>query len=408
MSYTYDDFVSAADAAGLKNKFSAQDLQTAKRNPEFGISLLSLMKDNAGAKTTEQQLLATEAANQLRKNYGIYHTGTPGVDSAYAGSYGSRINDLMGQIHDYGSFDYDSQEAYQKLLDSVAKQQPFQYDLEKDPSWGSYKKAYLREGDRAGANALAQASAASGGRPSSFALQAAQQAQNYYAGQLSDMVPTLEQNAYSRYLSDFNNKLNGLNALSTDRAFDYNQWMDRYNMLQNSLGNLQGQDDRDYQRYLDALSLAYQQARGGGGSGGSGQGSPATGQQGSGGNPVLANIMGSAAVGLHKFLGQGNGSGDQFGGIQSGVTEDAVIDQRSVLALGYGPIGAEALSKLVASGEVIEYVEDGRIKFRRRTEDSNVPGPITFPGTPQSSGKQKTGGGRSPGVTIPQHYVALA
>lgn len=258
MAYTYDNFISAANAAGLRNAFSEQDLQIAQRNPEFGLSLLSLLKDNSNASTAEQQLLATEAANQLRKSYGAYNTGTMGTDSAYAGSYGTQINDLMDQINNYGSYNYGNQDSYQALLDSIVNQQPFSYDLQSDPSWGSYKKAYMREGDRASANALAQASAASGGRASSYALTAAQQAGNYYAGQLADIIPTLEQSAYSRYLSDFNNRLSSLGAIENDRAFDYQNWMNQYNMLQNSLGNYQGQDATDYQRYLDAYNQAYQ------------------------------------------------------------------------------------------------------------------------------------------------------
>lgn len=258
MAYTYDNFVSAANAAGLMNQLSEQDRQTAQRNPEFGLSLLGLLKDKNTASTAEQQLLATEVANQLRKNYGVYNTGTLGTDSAYAGSYGTQINDLMDQIKNYGSFSYDGQDSYQQLLDSIVNQQPFSYDLQSDPSWGSYKKAYMREGDRASANALAQASAASGGRASSYATTAAQQAGNYYAGQLADIIPTLEQNAYNRYLSDFSNRLSSLGAIENDRAFDYQNWMNEYNMIQNSLGNYQNQDATDYQRYLDAYNQEYQ------------------------------------------------------------------------------------------------------------------------------------------------------
>lgn len=343
MAYTYDNFVSAANAAGLMNQFSEQDLQIAQKNPEFGISLLSLLKDNSNSTTAEQRLLATEAANQLRKSYGIYNTGTLGADSAYADSYGTQINGLMDQIKNYGSFNYDNQDQYQKLLgqvsnygsfsydneaaykdamdkvsnygsfnyanqdeyqklldqitnygsfsyanqnsyqqllDSIVNQQPFSYDPQSDPSWSSYKKAYMREGDRASANALAQASAASGGIASSYAMTAAQQAGNYYAGQLADIIPTLEQNAYSRYLGDFNNRLSSLGALESDRAFDYQtyldkfsqlqsglgalesdrsfayqDWMNRYNMLQNNLNNIAEDRNFDYQAYLDRFSL---------------------------------------------------------------------------------------------------------------------------------------------------------
>lgn len=258
MAYTYDDFVAAANKAGVMGRFSQKDLSVAQRNPEYGLSMVGLMKDISGAGTTEQRLLATEAANQMRKNYGVYGVGDTPADSTYASSYGSTIGDLMGQIKDYGSFEYSGQDDYQKVLDSLVNQQPFAYDLQADPSWGAYKKAYMREGDRASANALAQASAASGGRASSYAMTAAQQAGNYYAGQLADVIPTLEQQAYSRYLGDINNRVNSLNALANDRAFEQGQWMDGYNMLQNSLGNFQTQDQTDYQRYLDAMNLQYQ------------------------------------------------------------------------------------------------------------------------------------------------------
>ena len=318
MAYTYDNFVSAASAAGLMNQFSEQDLQIAQRNPEFGLSLLSLLKDNSNATTAEQQLLATEAANQLRKSYGVYNTGTLGTDSAYAGSYGTQINDLMDQIKNYGSFDYANQDEYQKLLnqvshygsfnysneaayknamdkvsnygsfdyanqdeyqklldqisnygpynygnqdsyqqllDSIVKQQPFSYDLQSDPSWGSYKKAYMREGDRASANALAQASAASGGQASSYALTAAQQAGNYYAGQLADIIPTLEQNAYARYLSDFNNRLSSLGAMESDRNFDYQNYLNRFGQLQSSLGAMENDRSFDYQNWMNEYNM---------------------------------------------------------------------------------------------------------------------------------------------------------
>lgn len=41
------------------------------------------------------------------------------------------------------------------------------------------------------------------------------------------------------------------------------------------------------------------------------------------------------------------------------------IDQKSVLALGYGPISASYLNKLVQEGKVEEYVEGGKTKFRK-------------------------------------------
>lgn len=45
---------------------------------------------------------------------------------------------------------------------------------------------------------------------------------------------------------------------------------------------------------------------------------------------------------------------------------DLPVDQESILALGFGMLSAEALEKLVEDGVIEEYVENGRIKFRRK------------------------------------------
>lgn len=176
---TYDEFNNAANKAGMLGRFSQRELEAIRKNPELGVSLLGLMQDEQNAQSEEQRLLAREAANQMRKNYGLLDTGaaTPS-SSAPTG------------------------DQYAGVLDQAAPQGSFAYDPEKDPVWAAYQKQYGREGDRAAANALAQASAASGGRPSSYAVTAAQQAANYYAGQMSDIIPDLAQNAYQQYLND--------------------------------------------------------------------------------------------------------------------------------------------------------------------------------------------------------------
>lgn len=390
MAYTYDEFVSAAKKANMMDRFSQQDLQTAQSNPEYGISLLNLMKDSSNATTTQQRLLATETANQLRKSYGVYNTGNLGeASSAYASSYGSKIDDLLGQINDYGSYDYGNQEQYQKILDSVTNPEGFSYDPETDPSYASYKKQYMREGERASANALAQTSAASGGRVSSYAATAAQQASDYYAAQLADVIPTLETNAYSRYLSDYNNKLSSLSALQNDREYDYQKWMDAYNMLQNSLSNYQSKDATDYQRYLDAYNLAYQAE----------QDRLAQAQQKYENELAERQLLAATTAKNEEDSGENlnevsSGSGsesasgtNQYGGALYSLTKEiqktvpkqtsasstgsgtanlnGEVDMASVLALGYGAIDAEELAELVAEGKVEVYQEGNLIKARK-------------------------------------------
>lgn len=280
MAYTYDDFVNAANQSGLMGQFSHDDLNLAQKYPEFGLSVLSLKKDYNNATTAEQRLLANQAANELRKSYGNYSGGADGGSFRLESKLNRRADDLLDQLGSFGSFSYDEAPTYENafaqqqkdLLDRILNREDFAWSKETDPQWSSYKKSYLREGDRATANALAQASAASGGRPSSYAVNAATQAGDYYATKLNDMIPTLYQQAYERYLDEYNMKLKDLNAVNqqeqldyakyldrlgqfnTDRGFAYQNYADDYDRLRSQLADVQGQDQIDYARYLDEVS----------------------------------------------------------------------------------------------------------------------------------------------------------
>lgn len=280
MAYTYDDFVKAANQSGLMGQFSQDDLNLAQKYPEFGLSVLSLKKDYNNAATAEQRLLANQAANELRKSYGNYSGGADGGSFRLESKLNRRSDDLLDQLGSFGSFSYDEAPTYENtfaqqqkdLLDRILNREDFSWSKETDPQWSSYKKSYLREGDRATANALARASAASGGRPSSYAVNAATQAGDYYATKLNDVIPTLYQQAYERYLDEYNMKLKDLNTVNqqeqldyakyldrlgqfnTDRGFAYQNYADDYDRLRSQLADVQGQDQIDYARYLDEAS----------------------------------------------------------------------------------------------------------------------------------------------------------
>lgn len=280
MAYTYDDFVKAANQSGLMGQFSQDDLNLAQKYPEFGLSVLSLKKDYNNATTAEQRLLANQAANELRKSYGNYSGGADGGSFRLESKLNRRSDDLLDQLGSFGSFSYGEAPTYENtfaqqqkdLLDRILNREDFSWSKETDPQWSSYKKSYLREGDRATANALAKASAASGGRPSSHAVNAATQAGDYYATKLNDVIPTLYQQAYERYLDEYNMKLKDLNTVNqqeqldyakyldrlgqfnTDRGFAYQNYADDYDRLRSQLADVQGQDQIDYARYLDEAS----------------------------------------------------------------------------------------------------------------------------------------------------------
>lgn len=277
MAYTYEDFQKAANGSGVN--FSQYDLDLAKKYPEFGMSVLDLKKQYAGATTAEQRALINAKANQLRSSYGNYTAGADGSQYVSDGKYAQGIDETLDKIGSFKPFTYGSAPSYenrfqqkqQELLDAALKRDPFSWSKETDPQYNSYKKTYLREGERATADALAKASTASGGRPSSFAVNAATQAGDYYATKLSDVIPTLYQQAYERHLKDYQMKLSDLNAVNqqeqldyakyldrlnqfnTDRNFDYNNYLGEYGRLQDYLGGLQGQDNTEYNRYLGVL-----------------------------------------------------------------------------------------------------------------------------------------------------------
>lgn len=286
-SYTYDDFVKAANQKGLFQEFSQADLQTAQRYPEFGMSILGLKEDIHKATTPEAKLLANEMANQLRSGYGGYTGGKYGADYISDGKIPNQIDSVLDKINGFGSFNFDQErpsyenqyaEQQQALLDAIINRPDFSWSKEDDPQWHSYRKSYLREGDRATADALGQAAAASGGRPSTAAVTAATQAGDYYAAQLNDIIPTLYQQAYDRYLNEYNMSLQDLNAVNTqeqldyakyldqlgqfntDRNFAFNQYLSDFDILQDKLSALQGQDSVDFDRYWNGQQLQREDA----------------------------------------------------------------------------------------------------------------------------------------------------
>lgn len=326
MAYSYNDFVSAANKAGLMKEFSEADLKTAQRYPEFGMSILGFKQDIHKAATPEAKLLAHSGAEELRKSYGSYSGGQRGDQYLYSGRTAGTASDILDQIAgfqpaenpyktqyqealdkigSFGDFSYGEAPAYtnqyqeqqKALLDSIINREDFSWSKDSDPLWPVYKKEYLREGERATADALGQAAAASGGRPSTAAVTAATQAGDYYATKLNDMIPTLYQQAYDKYLNEYQMKLSDLGAVNgqeqmdyqkyldqlgqynTDRSFSYQKYLDDFtrqlqgldalesaqrlsmdagmndfSILQGKLGALQSQDQVDYGRYLDQIT----------------------------------------------------------------------------------------------------------------------------------------------------------
>lgn len=284
--YTYEQFRKNAQNSGLLGEFSQADLQMAQRNPDFGMSILQYKKDYHNASTDEARALANQNAENLRQSWGSYTGGDNGnrftMDTmsprhfqykdtpTYTGSgYDDDIAELWAAQKDYGDFTYDPYDSrwdptIQSMITDLLNRPDFSYDPVTDPLYQNYRKQYTREGDRATADALGAAAAASGGIPSSYASTAAGQAANYYAAQMTDKIPELYELAYNKYLNDYQMDLSDLGVVQgqeqtdydrylNDRNLAYDVWLNGYNQRNNNLQTALGLQNNDFNQYLAAL-----------------------------------------------------------------------------------------------------------------------------------------------------------
>lgn len=120
-----------------------------------------------------------------------------------------------------------------------AAEMEWNFDPNTDPVWQALQKQYRREGQRATEDTLGRYAAMTGGMPSTAAVSAAQQAGNYYAAQLSDRLPQVYQDAYNRYLQEYQQQLGISDAYAGFDDREYQRWLqgqgqaldlaDRYN-----------------------------------------------------------------------------------------------------------------------------------------------------------------------------------
>lgn len=179
----------------------------------------------------------------------------------YAGEYDPRASrdSYIQAINN--AFDYAKPQDYNmyygsqldSIVNNVANRGQFSYDPNTDPVYQAYKKQYAREGQRATQDTMASAAGMTGGVPSSYAVSAAQQAGNYYASQMSDKLPELYNQAYNRYLQEYQNQLSALSAVNNAEQLRHNIWS----------GNNENQwkgVNMDYGIHRDTIGDAYNAA----------------------------------------------------------------------------------------------------------------------------------------------------
>lgn len=218
-------------------------------------------------------------------NWGTWgsDTGAPGLP----GTIGGALAGMGGLGGDYGGSggwgggfnygipmpEYNSQyqAQIQAMLNSILNREDFKYDAASDPLYQQYKEQYLREGDRAMRNTMAEAAAGAGGM-NSYAMTAAQQANDYYNAQLNDKIPELYQLAYQMYLQDIDGKVQDLGLLQQMDQTAYNQYRDTmsdwfndrnfaYGQYRDDVADGQWQQQFDYNKFVNDRDYNYQVGR---------------------------------------------------------------------------------------------------------------------------------------------------
>ena len=159
----------------------------------------------------------------------------------YDGSAREQAESLIGEATQSTAQDA----AVQELLDALLGAE-FSYDPASDALYASYRKQYLREADLAAENALGSAAALTGGRASTAAVAASQQAGNYYRAKAADKIPELAELAWSRYRGSQDDKRATLDALLTMRENDRDAAWRRIDALLDL-------DESTYQRYASGM-----------------------------------------------------------------------------------------------------------------------------------------------------------
>lgn len=194
----------------------------------------TILKDQMASGASAKDVAAT-LGKRVEKAAGTEGLSQYAYDDMYQQAMDYITNYKETPTFDSGSFEtskptYESSYSSRidQMLNEILNRDDFSYSAEADPLFQQYKSQYQREGQRSMNDTLAAAASQAGGM-NSWAMTAAQQANDYYAAQLGDKVPELYQLAYQMFLDDKASKVE-------------------------NLGLVEQMDDRQYGRFRDTMS----------------------------------------------------------------------------------------------------------------------------------------------------------
>lgn len=164
-----------------------------------------------------------------------------------------------------GAYQSQWQTQLDDTLKKIQNREKFNYNINGDALYQSYKDKYVRQGQQAMQDTMGQAAALTGGYGSSYGQNAGQQAYNAYLQNLGDVVPELYEIARSRYDQEGADLMNMYGLLGDNEAQDYGRWQDQQSAWQSERDYLAGLYDAerayDYGKYTDDRDFSYAQYR---------------------------------------------------------------------------------------------------------------------------------------------------
>jgi uncharacterized membrane protein YgcG len=284
--------------------------------------LLNLLRNGAGAATTPATSTGGASSSSSTTTTGTAATAQKlaSVEAAKPAAYqeSDMLKNLAAQLANKEANKPDPyQSKYQTtldtLLDQILNREKFSYDLNADALYNQYKDQYVKQGNLAMQDTMANAAALTGGYGNSYASTAGNQAYQTYLGQLNNKVPELYNSAYGRYKDEGTELYNKMGLVQDLDSTDYGRYRDNvsdyyadleyyyrkhgdmsaaeYNKYRDNIGDWQKdrdyfygqhrdsvtdeqwqkQFDTDQERWAAEFALAQQQAASKGSSGGSGR-----------------------------------------------------------------------------------------------------------------------------------------
>lgn len=237
-------------------------------NAEEKQKMLEIKNNWANASPQERESYHT-LAESMRAKYG-YSGGVSGNEYIQIGTvpqptinpYESQWNETLQNLYKEISTAQYQPSPYEALIAqsiSQAANRKFEYDPNTDPAYQAYRQRLISAGESAYQNNLAGLSAATGGRPNSWAATVASQARNEYMLQAETAMIDFEDRAYNRYQSETDNLYKFISVLDSLDTKHYNRWRDSIED-KNELFNMVMQlEDNDFKKYQFQVEQSWQQ-----------------------------------------------------------------------------------------------------------------------------------------------------